>query len=345
VDTLLVVENDRLAKVVPQAMTVESAFLVADDVLRQGVVGTSEIILKAGLVNVDFADVRAVMRDSGRALIGIGRGVGRERASDAALGAVNSPLLDQSVAKAQGVVVNIVGGEDLSLTEVSRAVGIITETCDPEANIIVGALVDKSMGREVAITVVATGIAGTTGKQKKSSSSNRLKDLAESIKKQAMLKKKPSFAGSSRPIYYEKEEVIDQADDQYYSSPAPSSTTGIRNSYAYEQQRYDEPSPTRRGRGGQRPAYGRQDDYYNYADRSSAGQLQEQTFLEAQAFEQPTMEAFRRVEKPRRRRLADTQTNPQKDRKNKNRRIGFRQRLYNVLERLIGDDEEVYFDN
>ena len=155
VDTLIVVSNDKLLQIVPDNTPVTDAFLVADDILRQGVVGISEIILKTGLVNVDFADVRAVMKDAGTALMGVGTGVGRNRASDAAIAAISSPLLDFPIQKAKRIVFNIVGGEDMGLQEINEASEVIYENADDNANIIFGALVDPTMGEEISITVLA----------------------------------------------------------------------------------------------------------------------------------------------------------------------------------------------
>ncbi|CAM9553445.1 unnamed protein product [Ascophyllum nodosum] len=156
-DTVLVVENDRLLEIVPGRMTMSDAFLVADDVLRQGVIGTSEIIVRPGLINVDFADVREVVKNSGTALIGIGTGTGKTRAEDAAVGAICSPLLDFPLREARGVIFNIVGGLDLSLTEVNAAASIVKDNVHPDANIIVGALVDERCGKQISVTVLATG--------------------------------------------------------------------------------------------------------------------------------------------------------------------------------------------
>ncbi len=157
VDTLIIVSNDKLLQIIPENTPLQSAFAVADDVLRQGVVGISEIIIRPGLINVDFADVRTIMGDAGTALMGIGRGSGRTRAADAAAAAISSPLLDFPIEKARGVVFNIVGGSDLTLQEINAAAEVIYEAVDPNANIIFGALVDDSMEGEIAITVIATG--------------------------------------------------------------------------------------------------------------------------------------------------------------------------------------------
>ncbi|KAH8052717.1 hypothetical protein JL721_10841 [Aureococcus anophagefferens] len=135
--------------------------IVVDDVLRQGIVGISEIIVKPGLINVDFADVRAVMKDAGAALIGIGTGRGPTRAEDAAVAAISSPLLEVPVLNAKGIVFNIIGGPTMTLAEVDRAAQIIYENVDADANIIFGALVQDGMEDELSITVLATGIAST----------------------------------------------------------------------------------------------------------------------------------------------------------------------------------------
>ena len=160
VDTLIVVSNDRLLQIVPEGTPLTDAFLVADDILRQGVVGISEIIVKPGLVNVDFADVRSVMGNAGTALMGIGTGKGKSRATDAALAAISSPLLDFPITRAKGIVFNVAGGSDLSLQEINAAAEVIYENVDPDANIIFGALVDDTLeSGEVSITVLATGFA------------------------------------------------------------------------------------------------------------------------------------------------------------------------------------------
>ena len=157
VDTLLVVENDRLLQLVPNRMKMTDAFLVADDILRQGVIGTSEIIARPGLINVDFADITSVIRNSGRALIGVGTGTGPKRAEDAAVGAIFSPLLEYPINGATGIIFNIVGGPSLSLTEVNAAAEIVMNNVDPSANIIIGALIDDRATDEVSVTVLATG--------------------------------------------------------------------------------------------------------------------------------------------------------------------------------------------
>lgn len=157
VDTLIVIPNDKLLSVISEQTPVHEAFRVADDVLRQGVQGISDIILIPGMINVDFADVRSVMADAGTALMGIGMGSGKSRAREAAITAVSSPLLETSIEGAKGVLFNITGGLDLSLHEVTVAAEIIAEAVDPEANIIFGTVQDERMQGEVRITVIATG--------------------------------------------------------------------------------------------------------------------------------------------------------------------------------------------
>eukprot|EP00559_Dactyliosolen_fragilissimus_P002995 CAMPEP_0184863012 /NCGR_PEP_ID=MMETSP0580-20130426/8288_1 /TAXON_ID=1118495 /ORGANISM="Dactyliosolen fragilissimus" /LENGTH=465 /DNA_ID=CAMNT_0027361053 /DNA_START=128 /DNA_END=1525 /DNA_ORIENTATION=- len=158
VDTVIVVSNNKLLDIIPENTPLEASFRVADDILRQGVVGISEIIVRPGLINVDFADVRSVMQDAGTALMGIGTGMGKTSAEDAAIAAISSPLLDAPVDEATGVVFNIIGGETLSLQEVDRAAGVIYDNVHEDANVIFGALVDEEItDGTVSITVLATG--------------------------------------------------------------------------------------------------------------------------------------------------------------------------------------------
>ena len=162
VDTLIVIPNNQLLSVISPETPVQEAFGVADDILRQGVQGISDIITIPGLINVDFADVRAIMADAGSALMGIGVGSGKSRAREAAVAAVSSPLLEASIHGAKGVVINITGGYDLTLHEVNAAADSIYEVVDEDANIIFGAVIDESLDGEVIITVIATGFNGET---------------------------------------------------------------------------------------------------------------------------------------------------------------------------------------
>src|SRR3990172_8518832 len=157
VDTLIIIPNDRLKDVVNKDTSILEAFRVVDDVLRQGVQGISDLITVPGLINLDFADVRTVMKDAGSALMGIGRASGEGRAATAARDAISSPLLEVNISGAQGVLFNITGGSSLGLFEVDEAAEIIKGTADPEANIIFGTVIDERMGDEISITVIATG--------------------------------------------------------------------------------------------------------------------------------------------------------------------------------------------
>ena len=162
VDTLIVIPNDRLRDAIAGA-PLNEAFRAADDVLRMGVKGISDIITKPGLVNVDFADVRSVMADAGTALLGIGVGSGRSRASEAAQAAMTSPLLESArIDGAKGCVINISGGKDMTLEDMTTASEVIYDVVDPEANIIVGAVVDERLEGEIHVTVIATGFEGGT---------------------------------------------------------------------------------------------------------------------------------------------------------------------------------------
>ncbi|KAF7804298.1 cell division protein FtsZ-like protein 2-1, chloroplastic-like [Senna tora] len=157
VDTLIVIPNDKLLTAVSQSTPVTEAFNLADDILRQGVRGISDIITIPGLVNVDFADVRAIMANAGSSLMGIGTATGKTRARDAALNAIQSPLLDIGIERATGIVWNITGGSDLTLFEVNAAAEIIYDLVDPTANLIFGAVIDPSLSGQVSITLIATG--------------------------------------------------------------------------------------------------------------------------------------------------------------------------------------------
>lgn len=160
VDTLIIIPNDKLLQAINEQTPVQEAFRIADEVLRSGVQGISDIITIPGLINVDFADVRTVMADAGSALMGIGEGSGKSRAREAAMQAIHSPLLESSIEGARGVVLNITGGSDMTLSEVNTAAETIYEVVDPNANIIFGAVIDDKMQGEMRITVIATGFTG-----------------------------------------------------------------------------------------------------------------------------------------------------------------------------------------
>src|SRR5579859_232163 len=157
VDTLIIIPNDRLLQTIDRQTPLLEAFKVADDVLRQGVQGISDLITVHGLINLDFADVKAVMSNAGSALMGIGRAAGENRAIQAAQQAIESPLLEVSIDGARGILFNVIGGNDLSMHEINSAAETITNAADPEANIIFGATINPDLDGEVIITVVATG--------------------------------------------------------------------------------------------------------------------------------------------------------------------------------------------
>ena len=157
VDTLVVIPNDKLLQIIDRKTSIIDAFRMADDVLRQGVQGISDLIAIPGLVNLDFADVKTIMLNTGMAHMGIGRASGENRAEDAAKQAIQSPLLETSIEGARGVIINITGGADLGLHEVNTAAELVQRSVDPEANIIFGAVIDETLEDELVITVIATG--------------------------------------------------------------------------------------------------------------------------------------------------------------------------------------------
>ena len=157
VDTIIVIPNDKLLQVVDKKCSVSDAFSKADEVLRQGIKGISDLIQIPGLINLDFADVKTIMTNQGEALMGIGEGTGENRAADAAKMAINSPLLETAIDGAKGILLNISGSSDLGIFEVNEAAQIISDAADPDANIIFGSVIDESLGDKVQVTVVATG--------------------------------------------------------------------------------------------------------------------------------------------------------------------------------------------
>lgn len=163
VDTLVVIPNDKLLQIIDRKTSIVEAFKMADDVLRQGVQGISDLIAIPGLVNLDFADVKTIMLNTGMAHMGIGRASGESRAEDAAKQAVQSPLLETSIEGARGVIINITGGSNLGLHEVNTAAELVQRSVDPEANIIFGAVIDESLDEDIVITVIATGFEKEDG--------------------------------------------------------------------------------------------------------------------------------------------------------------------------------------
>ena len=170
VDTLIVIENDRLLQVVEKKTSVVEAFRMADDVLRQGVQGITDLITVPGLVNLDFADVRTIMSDAGSALMGIGVASGENRAAEAARTAVSSPLLETSIEGATGILLNVSGPSDVGLFEVNEAAEVVTGAADQNANVIFGAVIDDSLREEVRVTVIATGFGERRRRRRRESS-------------------------------------------------------------------------------------------------------------------------------------------------------------------------------
>ena len=176
-DTLIVIPNDRLLQIVDKRAGLREAFTVADDVLRQGIQGISELITVPGLINLDFADVKAIMSEGGAALMAVGKSTGEDRARVAAEMAISSELLDITIDGARGILFNVTGGSDLTLYEVTEAAAIIKETAHPEVNMIFGAVIDPNMGDEIRITVIATGFDRTSSRSSIPQQTSRLSDI------------------------------------------------------------------------------------------------------------------------------------------------------------------------
>ncbi|PIW36830.1 MAG: cell division protein FtsZ [Candidatus Kerfeldbacteria bacterium CG15_BIG_FIL_POST_REV_8_21_14_020_45_12] len=177
VDTIITIPNDRLLQIIDKKTSLVDAFNVVDEVLRQGVQGISDLITVPGLINVDFADVKSVMKDAGSALMGIGKASGENRAIDAAKAAIDSPLLEMSIDGAKGILFTVTGGANLGMFELNEAARVITENADPNARIIFGSVIDESMGDEVQVTVVATGFGDGPRSSKKVEATNPFRDM------------------------------------------------------------------------------------------------------------------------------------------------------------------------
>jgi len=220
VDTLIVIPNQRLLEVIDKKLTLLEAFRVADSVLSQGVQGISDLITMPGLINVDFADVRTIMTNAGSALMGIGTGVGENRAQTAARTAVASPLLEMSIEGAKGVLFNIIGGKDLTMAEVDEAAKQIAGAVDPDANIIFGATIDENLVDQVKISVIATGFDETK---------KRLREMAASRSSS-----QTSFGQAYTPRQVQTQEVRTQ--------PIPSVFTSPTNDLPPEEDEFDIPA-------------------------------------------------------------------------------------------------------
>jgi len=191
-DTLIIIPNDRLLQIVDKRAGLQDAFKVADDVLRQGIQGISELITIPGLINLDFADVRTIMSEGGAALMAVGQASGEDRAVKAAEYAISNQLLDVTIDGAHGILFNVTGGEDLKLFEVNQAAAIIKETAHPDVNLIFGAVIDESMGENLRITVIATGFEGQSLSSTMSKVEAKQQDVPRQRPLPSMLEKDPS---------------------------------------------------------------------------------------------------------------------------------------------------------
>lgn len=203
VDTIITIPNERLLQIIDKKTSLLDAFQTVDDVLFQGVQGISDLITIPGLINVDFADVKSVMADAGSALMGIGRSSGESRAVDAAKAAIDSPLLEMDIEGAQGILFTIAGGSNLGMYEVNEAARVITESADPSAKIIFGAIVDEDLGDEIKVTVVATGFGQNSRSTKK----------IEAVKPTPFAKKADSDDGmpSMKKSSFRNKTIMDEA--------------------------------------------------------------------------------------------------------------------------------------
>lgn len=181
VDTLVVIPNDKLLEVAETRTPLTESFRMADDILRQGVQGISDLISRPGLISLDFADIKTIMKDTGFAHMGIGRASGETRAEEAAKKAIHSPLLETTIEGAKGIILNVTGGADLGILEVKTAAELVQEAADKDANIIIGAIVDESLGDEIQITVIATGFKGNTPNQKDDSFDSFMSRFANGV--------------------------------------------------------------------------------------------------------------------------------------------------------------------
>jgi cell division protein FtsZ len=250
-DTLITIPNDRLREVVDKKTSILDAFRVVDDVLRQGVQGISDLITVPGLINLDFADVKTIMRDAGSSMMGIGIGTGDNRAVEAARAAVMSPLLEVNITGARGILFNVTGGSDLGLFEVNEAAEVIKEAADPEANIIFGTVIDDRMRDEVKVTVIATGFDATRKARPQPRAVTAASDVATGIE--------ASLDERSREILAEIER--DRAERQALEDQMPEASPFAASEKAAAPTTPSsdrQPIPVR-GAGLERPTYGETD--------------------------------------------------------------------------------------
>ena len=247
-DTLITIPNDRLREVVDKKTSILDAFRVVDDVLRQGVQGISDLITVPGLINLDFADVKTIMRDAGSSMMGIGIGTGDNRAVEAARAAVMSPLLEVNITGARGILFNVTGGSDLGLFEVNEAAEVIKEAADPEANIIFGTVIDDRMRDEVKVTVIATGFDATRKPRTPGRAVTAAGGVATGIE--------ASLDERSREILAEIEH--DRAERQTLEDQMPAASPFAASERPAAKPSEREPLPVRGG-GLDRPSYGETD--------------------------------------------------------------------------------------
>lgn len=205
-DTLIIIPNDRLLQIVDKKSGLQDAFKVADDVLRQGIQGISELITIPGLINLDFADIRTIMSEGGAALMAVGQATGEDRAAKAAEQAISNQLLDVTIDGARGILFNVTGGESLKLYEVNQAAAIIKETAHPDVNLIFGAVIDESMGENLRITVIATGFEG---------SSTNLSQKRVQVQQNTSARQKPLPSLLEKDAEYELGSEQAQSTDRY----------------------------------------------------------------------------------------------------------------------------------
>lgn len=215
VDTLIIIPNDRILSIIDKKTPLNDAFTIVDDVLRQGIQGISDLITIGGLINVDFADVKTIMENAGSALMGIGYGQGENRAVEAARAAVDSPLLELAIDGAKGIILNITGGNDLSMFEIDEAARVVTEFADPDAHIIFGAVINDAYTGEIKVTVVATGFKEHDPKKASESSLRRplgvgrVGDLSKRPDSLRSLSKRPGIDEATEKLYSNKEEELE----------------------------------------------------------------------------------------------------------------------------------------
>lgn len=226
VDAIITIPNDRILQIIDKKTSMPDAFKIVDDVLRQGVQGISEIITVPGLINVDFADVRAIMKDTGSALMGIGVAEGDDRAVEAAKAAISSPLLELSIDGARGILFTITGGPTLGMQEVAEAAKIITNSADEGAKVIFGAVIDEKMGDEIRITVIATGFEDGTHRfaQKRDVFEEDVRPAYKEKKSfypSSTFRKRPEF-NTPATISVEKDIVLEDESEEEEDVPTPS---------------------------------------------------------------------------------------------------------------------------